>query len=130
MPTGDIAAALAGDGLGDLPRLAAAAASTPTSCVLAQPYLFPLISEIEDACIVYDAQNAEFELKRSMYPPTEAGNAVADAVREVEAATVAPRGARHMRVGSMTSTALRRLTPTLADFEFVPMGRTHSIDPS
>jgi glycosyltransferase involved in cell wall biosynthesis len=121
VPTGDIAAALAGDGLGDLQRLAAAAASDADIVVLAQPYLFPLISEIEGACIVYDAQNAEFELKRSMYPSTEAGNAVADAVREVEAATVR-RAALVTCASADDLDTLRRLTPTLADFEFVSNG--------
>ena len=126
VPTGDIAAALAGDQLAGLPRLATEAASDADVVVLAHPYLFPLVSAIEDVCIVYDAHNAEFELKRSMYPRTEAGNAVADAVRELEAATVR-RSALVTCASADDLDALRRLTPTLADFDLVPNG-TDSIN--
>ena len=121
VPSGDIAATLVGDRIGDLARLATAAATDADVVILAQPYLFPLIRDIPDACIVYDSQNAEFELKRSMYPPTEAGNAVADTVRDVEAAAIR-RSTLVTCASAEDLEALRRLTPTLADFEFVPNG--------
>ena len=85
VPTGDIVAALTVE-CADVLRTIVHRAD---AIVLEQPYLFPAVrASGSQVPIVYDAQNAEWILKQSMYPATPAGRALADAVADVEGACV------------------------------------------
>jgi len=58
--------------------------------VLAHPYLYPAIVGVGAGLpVIYDAHNAEFAMKRAMYPPTATGARLAAAVHTVEKAACA-----------------------------------------
>jgi glycosyltransferase involved in cell wall biosynthesis len=90
--------------------------------VLPHPYLYPLIRVLDASIpIIYDSQNAESSLKRSVYPIDDVGNAMASAVADVERALLR-RARLVIAVSDSDVDELRALTPTLADFAVIPNG--------
>jgi glycosyltransferase involved in cell wall biosynthesis len=120
VPCSDIAATLRPDQLGELPGLVVAAATGADAVILEQPYLRPLIPSGVPT-VVYDAQNAEYLMKRAMYQPSPGGTAAAEAVRAVEASTV--RSASMITaVSEEDAASLARLAPSMADVVIIPNG--------
>lgn len=120
VPCSDIAASLRADQLGELPGLVVAATAGADAVILEQPYLHPLIRS-EVPTVVYDAQNAEYLMKRAMYQSSLGGAAAADAVRVIEASAV--RAASLITaVSDEDAAALARLAPSMADVVVIPNG--------
>ena len=90
--------------LGSLPRLAREMAGSADAVILAHPYLFPLVRELEVPFLVYDAHDAEWALKQSMYAKTAVGIAAAGQRRTLS---------EHSYV-NRTSELIRLFTNTIA----------------
>jgi glycosyltransferase involved in cell wall biosynthesis len=122
VPVGDLAALLAAGESPDLRELADAAMRHASAVVLTHPYLYPLIRDLDrEMPIIYDSQNAEWSLKRSVFPRSQVGAALAAAVAEAEAATMR-RAQLVTAVSDDDVEALRELTATMAEFVVVPNG--------
>jgi glycosyltransferase involved in cell wall biosynthesis len=122
LPVGDVAAFLTIDQSDELVPFARSLARQAAAVVLTHPYLYPLARDLDRAIpVVYDAHNAEWRLKRSLYPHNACGTALAAAVGEAEAAAL--RRARLVTaVSDDDASALREHAATLADFVVVPNG--------
>ncbi len=122
VPAGDVAAALTVRSETGYLEALRQAVDGADAVILAHPYLWPALDEIRCTLpVVYDAHNAEFRLKRTMYPRNAVGDALVDAVAAVESRAVA--AARTVVACSEEDAeALAALAPTLADRLVIPNG--------
>lgn len=122
VPTGDIAAALAYDDMSALRAEIALALRDAAAVILPHPYLFPAVRSLDPQVpVVYDAHNAEWSLKRQMYPAIPAGVALADAVASIESACLR-RADLVVAVSDDDLALLDDLAGTMADKLVVPNG--------
>lgn len=120
--SGDIVASLTALSLTEYVELARRLAADAAAIVVSHPYMFPIADEVAGGVpVVYDSHNAEYVLKRGMYPDTDAGRALAGAVEDVERSAF--RSAELVIACSAEDLeALRALGPTLADQLVIPNG--------
>jgi glycosyltransferase involved in cell wall biosynthesis len=122
VPTGDIAATLSADTMDQLHAAVEAESAGVAAVVLCQPYLYPFVRSLDNRIpVIYDSQNAEWSLKKEMYPESDVGRALAVAVAEVESDTIAS-AALVTAVSEDDLRLLRGLQDTMAEFVLVPNG--------
>jgi glycosyltransferase involved in cell wall biosynthesis len=123
VPITDIAASLLFDRTPAYVEALTRACRTADAAILAHPFLQPALAAVTpELPVIYDAHNAEYVLKGSMLPETDAGRRLLDVVRQVEGAAV--RDAVFVSVCSTEDEALltREYDLHPAAVELVPNG--------
>lgn len=122
VPVGDVAALLSASLSQELCGIASNLIERSDAVVLSHPYLFPLARDLDRSVpIIYDSHNAEWSLKRAMYPHSPTGDALSAAVAEAEAATIR-RAALVSVVSDDDAAQLQELASTMGDYVVVPNG--------
>jgi glycosyltransferase involved in cell wall biosynthesis len=94
----------------------------PDLVLVEQAFCYPFVRRLGFAApIIYDAHNAEWSLKRSMYGAGPEAAAAAEAVASIERELVAA-ATMVLTVSDDDSGLLRQLGPTMADFALLPNG--------
>lgn len=129
IPIGDVAALLSASLSNELLDVASNAIERSDAVILSHPYLYPLVRDLDPSVpVIYDSHNAEWSLKRAMYPRSPIGDALSTSVAEAEAATIR-RAALISVVSDDDATQLQELASTMGDYVVVPNGVDVSTTP-